>query len=185
MALRSSADLAPTRSIAASLERTLPPAWPSVVEDAISNCSAAARRKIASSTALPAAWRTMHAILIWCIAIDQRGGGAGLAKDVADVGDARRARRLRRPSVLGTMMPKSRCLRISAKASSGKRASASTAPACALATAAAARARANQSSGLTANTRSPTSTRCESIMLSPSCGLSLCVIQVDRIMMPG
>ena len=48
-------------SIGAALARTLPPFWPSVVEDASSNCSPAIRRSRSLCQALLPAWRITQA----------------------------------------------------------------------------------------------------------------------------
>ena len=152
VALRSSVTCSPSCSTAASLERTLPPAWPSVVEEAMSSCSAAMRRKNAleRGIALGVAHDARHLDLVH--GVDQRGRGAGLTEDVAHVGDFRDARafaaeRLRH---LNAEQP---LPAISANASPGKRASASTAAAFAFATSAAARARAVRSFWRTLTTR--------------------------------
>ena len=70
MALRSSVTCSPSCMMGASLERTLPPAWPSVVDEAINSWSAAMRPQNAFQRRDVALEMThvTHAILIWCIA---------------------------------------------------------------------------------------------------------------------
>ena len=92
VALRSSVTWSPAYSTGASLERTLPPAWPSVVEEASSRCSAATCRRIRSRAAVPLAVTkdARHLDLMHCE--NERGGCARLTENEAhirDVGERR------------------------------------------------------------------------------------------------
>ncbi len=122
-------------STAAALERTLPPPWPSVVEEASSICSLrdAGAAGLHPGIAVAVADHAGHLDLVH--RVDHRGRGAGAAERVADV-DHVGDRGALAAEIAGTMMPSRRCSRAAANASSGKRASRSTPPALAAATAA-------------------------------------------------